>query len=118
MKEMVDRMALSEATANRILGTELGEIARQIVGRSSAKRLVVAGGDTSGRIQGLLQIQAIQVTTPIGIGAPLCYVYSEQPEINGLEVAFKGGQVGSENYFDRIRRAKTAAFETVALGEI
>ncbi|MBI9082777.1 MAG: hypothetical protein JEZ11_04210 [Desulfobacterales bacterium] len=75
-------------------------------------------GDTSGKIQELLQIQAIQVATPIGIGAPLCYVYSNQPEINGLEVAFKGGQVGSENYFDRIRRAKTAAFETVALGEI
>jgi uncharacterized protein YgbK (DUF1537 family) len=80
--------------------------------------LVVAGGDTSGRIQELLQIQAIQVATPIGIGAPLCYVYSNQPEINGLEVAFKGGQVGSENYFDLIRRAKTAPFETVALGEI
>jgi 3-oxoisoapionate kinase len=118
MKEMVDRMALSEAAANQNLGTELGEIARQIVSSSSAKRLVAAGGDTSGRIQEVLQIQAIQVATPIGIGAPLCYIYSDLPEINGLEVAFKGGQVGSQNYFDLIRRAKTAPFETVALGEI
>lgn len=75
MKEMMDRMALSEAAANRYLGTELGEIARQIAGSSSTKRLVVAGGDTSGRIQELLQIQAMQVAIPIGIAAPLCYVY-------------------------------------------
>lgn len=79
---------------------------------------MVAGGDTSGRIQELLQIQAMQVAIPIGIPAPLCYVYSNRPEINGLEMAFKGGQIGSENYFDLIRRAKTAPFEAVALGEI
>lgn len=75
MKEMVDQMALSEAAANRNIGTELGEIARQIVGSSSTKRLVVAGGDTSGRIQERLRIQAMQVAIPIGIAAPLCYGY-------------------------------------------
>ena len=65
----------------------------------------------------ILDIEAMQVAIPIGIAAPLCYVYSNQPEINGLEVAFKGGQIGSENYFGLIRRAKTAPFEAVALGE-
>jgi uncharacterized protein YgbK (DUF1537 family) len=59
-----------------------------------------------------------RATIPIGITAPLCYVYSNQPEINGLKVAFKSGQIGSENFFDLIRRAKTAPFEAVALGGI
>lgn len=118
MKEMTDRMDLAEADANRILGTELGDVARRIVGNSSTRRLVVAGGDTSGRIQEFLGIQALQVATAVGIGAPLCYVYSKKPEINGLEVAFKGGQVGNEDYFGQIRRTRTADFEAVALGKI
>ena len=76
------------------------------------------GGDTTGRIQKYLRIKALQVATAIGMGAPLCYVYSQRPQYNGLEVAFKGGQIGDPDYFHRVRFAHTAAFEKVALGRM
>jgi len=30
----------------------------------------------------------------------LCKVYSKNKDINGLEINFKGGQVGGEKYFE------------------
>jgi hypothetical protein len=40
------------------------------------------------------------------------------PEINGLEIAFKGGQIGSADYFDQVESACTLDFKAAALGEI
>jgi uncharacterized protein YgbK (DUF1537 family) len=118
MKKKAGQLSLSETEASRILGDELGDIAQKILHRSSVKRLVVAGGDTSGRIQKYLQIKALQVAKSIGLGAPLCYVFSQRKKINGLEVAFKGGQIGDPDYFVQAQSAHTAEFEKVALGTI
>jgi len=118
MKARALQLALSEAEANTILGTGLGEIAQQILHRRLVKRLVVAGGDTTGRIQKFLRIEALQVARSIGMGAPLCYVYSRDQQVNGLEVAFKGGQTGGPDYFHQVQSAQTAEFESVALGRM
>lgn len=118
MKTKAGELSLPETEANQILGIGLGDIAQEILRRSDVNRMVVAGGDTTGRIQRFLQIKALQVAKPIGIGAPLCYVYSERPKINGLEVAFKGGQVGEPDYFHQVQVACTAQFEKVALGRM
>jgi uncharacterized protein YgbK (DUF1537 family) len=40
------------------------------------------------------------------IGAPLCKAYSKNKKIDGLEVNFKGGQVGSEDYFQVVADGK------------
>ena len=118
MKKKAGQLSLSELDASRILGAELGDIAQKILRRSSLKRLVIAGGDTSGTIQKYLQIKALQVAKSIGLGAPLCYVFSQKAHINGLEVAFKGGQIGDPDYFIQAQHARTAEFEKVALGTI
>jgi uncharacterized protein YgbK (DUF1537 family) len=115
-KEKAKELSLAYETANEILGDALGEIALKILQVSNPRRFVVAGGDTAGRIQKHLSIQALQVAKPIGIAAPLCYVYSSEPTVNGLEMAFKGGQVGSINYFGKAQAARTPAFETAAWG--
>jgi uncharacterized protein YgbK (DUF1537 family) len=44
-------------------------------------------------------IDAVEMIAPLVIGAPLCKAYSKNKKIDGLEVNFKGGQVGSEDYF-------------------
>ncbi len=118
MAEMIQRRSLTHAEANQTLGNELGDMARDIIGSSGVKRLVIAGGDTAGRIQQSLQIEALQVAKPIGIAAPLCYVFSRQPEFNGLEMAFKGGQIGSRDYLYQVQCARTAEFEESALGKL
>ncbi len=118
MKEITVKLSLTDTEANQTLGNELGDMARDIVGNSQVKRLVIAGGDTAGRIQQSLQIEALQVSKPIGIAAPLCYVFSNKPEFNGLEMAFKGGQIGSTDYFYQVQCAHTAGFEELSLGEL
>lgn len=118
MAEMAEKLSLTAAEANATLGNELGDMARNIIGHSQVKRLVIAGGDTAGRVQQSLKIEALQVSKPIGIAAPLCYVFSRQPEFNGLEIAFKGGQVGSRDYLHQAQCARTADFEEVALGRL
>ena len=66
----------------------------------------------------MLRIEALQISATIGIAAPLCYVYSRLPEINGLEIAFKGGQIGSTDYFNQVECERTLDFKAAALGEI
>jgi uncharacterized protein YgbK (DUF1537 family) len=81
------------------LGTALGTIAKEAVMQSNIKRVVIAGGDTSSYAARAMEIDAVEMIAPIVSGAPLCKAYSTNEKINGLEVNFKGGQVGGEDYF-------------------
>jgi uncharacterized protein YgbK (DUF1537 family) len=40
-------------------------------------------------------------------GAPLCTVLSSEPHLRGLELALKGGQMGSADYFVSALRGST-----------
>jgi len=82
------------------LGTALGTIARQAVEKNNLQRIVIAGGDTSSYAARAMEIDAVEMIAPLVTGAPLCKAISENKSINGIEVNFKGGQVGSENYFE------------------
>ncbi len=66
----------------------------------------------------MLQVEAPQISKSIGIAAPLCYLYSRLPQINGLEIAFKGGQIGNKDFFNQVERGRTFDFREAALGEI
>ncbi len=81
------------------LGTALGTLAKLAVEHTGVKRVVVAGGDTSSYAARAMEIDAVEMIAPVVIGAPLCKAYSKNKNINGLEVNFKGGQVGDEKYF-------------------
>lgn len=82
------------------LGTALGQIAKAAAEKALVKRIVIAGGDTSSYAARAMEIEAVEMIAPLVIGAPLCKALSKNKSINGLEVNFKGGQVGSENYFE------------------
>jgi len=82
------------------LGTALGTIAKAAAEKAGVKRIVIAGGDTSSYAARAMEIEAVEMIAPIVIGAPLCKAISKNSFINGMEVNFKGGQVGSENYFE------------------
>lgn len=88
-----------ENLSSEKLGTALGSIAKQAVINSNVKRVVVAGGDTSSYAARAMEIDAVEMIAPLVSGAPLCKAYSKNEKMNGLEVNFKGGQVGAENYF-------------------
>lgn len=92
----------------RILGTALGRILRRTLGHSRVQRVCVAGGDTSSFAARALGIEALVMIAPLTPGAPLCRALAPGSPADGLEVVFKGGQVGGENYFEVVRNAKIA----------
>jgi 3-oxoisoapionate kinase len=81
------------------LGTALGTICKYAAEQSLVKRIIIAGGDTSSYAARAMEIEAVSMIAPFGVGAPLCRAISKNKNIDGLEVNFKGGQVGSETYF-------------------
>jgi uncharacterized protein YgbK (DUF1537 family) len=93
-----ERMVTTENTAED-LGRTLGEIAKRLIQQQSIKRIVVAGGDTSSYAARALGIQAVEMIAPLAPGAPLCKVTAADEDINGLQICFKGGQVGDEGFF-------------------
>jgi 3-oxoisoapionate kinase len=81
------------------LGATLGQIARAVLDRVKIKRLIVAGGDTSSYAARALGLEAIEMIAPLAPGSPLCRAHAPGSPADGLEINFKGGQVGTENYF-------------------
>lgn len=68
-----------------------------------ARRVIVAGGDTSGRVTRLLGVTSLAiVANPVG-NVVLLRAASDDPEVDGIELLLKGGQVGADSLFDDIR---------------
>ena len=94
----------------RLLGESLGRIARSAIEGTSVVRVCIAGGDTSGFAARELGIEAIEMVRPLTPGAPLCRAHAPGSPVHGMEVVFKGGQVGPEDYFGLLRSAEPPAF--------
>ena len=103
MRTSARELGIGLEKATDLLAETLGRITRKVILASGVRRAVLAGGDSSGRITKFLDIEAIQVGKSLGASAPICYIYSFQPAIHGLQIAFKGGQIGDEDYFDLVR---------------
>ncbi|AMX99209.1 four-carbon acid sugar kinase family protein [Mesorhizobium ciceri] len=94
-----------EEGARHRLGRGLGEILRNLTVEQSLRRVVIAGGDTSSHALGETGVDALTIRMPLPAspGSPLCVAHSRVKAIDGLEVALKGGQVGTDRYFSAIR---------------
>ena len=90
----------------KILGAALGKVLRGALEQSKVRRLCIAGGDTSSFAARALGIEALEMIAPLTPGAPLCRVFAPGSPADGLEVVFKGGQVGAENYFGIVKCGK------------
>jgi uncharacterized protein YgbK (DUF1537 family) len=89
----------------RVLGTALGQVLRRALAQSDAPRLCIAGGDTASFAARALGIQALTMIAPLTPGAPLCRAFAPGSPVNGREVVFKGGQVGSEDWLEKAKDA-------------
>ena len=90
------------AGASRRIGQALGRVLSRLIEEGEVRRAVVSGGDTSGDICTLLGIDALSALAPTVPGASLCRAHARGP-MDGIEIALKGGQMGSDDYFDWIR---------------
>lgn len=87
----------------QLLGHFYGKLVREISTRIRLAKLVICGGDTSSHTARALGITAVEMVGSYIHGAPLCKAFSKYPEIDGLEMNFKGGQVGPPEYFEVIK---------------
>ncbi|HEX3982301.1 MAG TPA: four-carbon acid sugar kinase family protein [Acidisoma sp.] len=93
----------SMATVNDRIGNGLGRILDRALRQARLHRGVIAGGDTSSHAalaMGVYALTALAATVP---GAALNKAYSDDPAHRDLELALKGGQMGTPDYFGRIR---------------
>jgi uncharacterized protein YgbK (DUF1537 family) len=87
---------LGRDRAGRIVETALAEIAQGLVGRG-VRRLVVAGGETSGAVVQALGIRGLRIGPQIDPGVPWTASLDDPP----LALALKSGNFGSKDFFTR-----------------
>jgi 3-oxoisoapionate kinase len=97
--------SLGDTFANgRQAGQALGAMLKEVVAKCRVPRIAVAGGDTSGQIARAVGIESLEYLGPLEPGAPLCRARSREPATDGLEITFKGGQVGHDDFFVTLLR--------------
>ncbi|MBB4568837.1 four-carbon acid sugar kinase family protein [Rhizobium leucaenae] len=96
--------------ARHRLGQALGIILRRLVEGEKLSRAVIAGGDTSSHALKELRVEALTTLLPLPQtpGSPLCVAHGSYAPTNGLQIALKGGQVGTDGYFPQIRDGRSA----------
>lgn len=87
---------------NRRIGEALGRVLRAVLQTSNTTRAVISGGDTSGHATRQLGVYALSVLAPTIPGASIFKAHADGP-MDGLELALKGGQMGSPDYFGWVR---------------
>jgi uncharacterized protein YgbK (DUF1537 family) len=94
---------VTESAANERLGAGMGQILKRLIERAGLRRVVISGGDTSGRAAAMLGIDALTAIGPLDPGSPLCRAHAACGGPDGLEIALKGGQVGRPDFFTAVR---------------
>lgn len=89
-----------------VYGSVLGQITNQVLKVVKIKRILFAGGDTSSYAASELDILALEMIAPLAPGAPLCKAVSDNEWVNGIEMNFKGGQVGTADYFIKVLKGE------------
>ncbi|UYN83165.1 MAG: four-carbon acid sugar kinase family protein [Microcella sp.] len=78
-------------------------IVRDAVHATATRRVIVCGGDTSGRVTAGLGIASLRIgANPIG-NVVVCIAEAEASPVDGLQLLLKGGQVGPVDLFTRIK---------------
>ncbi len=102
-REAASQTHQSIGEASGRIGNALGHVLREVLRESRLSRAVISGGDTSGLASAALDLVAVTALAPTIPGASLLKAHSDDPAFSTLELALKGGQMGSTDYFGWIR---------------
>ncbi|HSI41354.1 MAG TPA: four-carbon acid sugar kinase family protein [Xanthobacteraceae bacterium] len=98
LNEAVAASGADAGAVNARIGDGLGQVLDRVVRTAGLKRAVISGGDTSGHAGMVLGIYAVTALAPLAPGSPLCRGFADDAH-DGLEIAFKGGQMGAPDFF-------------------
>lgn len=88
--------------AGETIAVSVAVLLQELLRASQVRRVVVAGGDTSGHVARKLGILALTMLAPLSPGCPLCRAHVPESSLDGLEIAFKGGQVGKPDFYSSV----------------
>ncbi|MFN3192491.1 MAG: 3-oxo-tetronate kinase [Aureliella sp.] len=78
-----------------------GKLAKQLVDQFQVRKLVVAGGETSGAVVAALDIQGLRIGPEISTGVPWTEtISSSTPQTPQLALALKSGNFGEQDFFE------------------
>ena len=103
LREAVQTAGVSADGVYDRIGDGLGRMLGRVMRTAGIGRGIIAGGDTSSHAAlalGVYALTALAATVP---GAALCRAHSDDPDRRDLELALKGGQMGTPDYFGRIK---------------
>jgi 3-oxoisoapionate kinase len=103
------RGTVGRSVSPDMLGQLLGRVARHAVVYTGVRRVVIAGGDTSSYAARALGIKSLSMLAPLSRGAPFCRAHAPGDPVDGVELNFKGGQVGSPDYFGAAVRGRLSS---------
>jgi len=86
----------------RALARVGGELLAGVLAAVPLSRVGIAGGDTSSHAVQALDAWGLSYGAPLAPGVALCRLHSAVPGLDGLEIALKGGQMGGEDFFERL----------------
>ena len=86
----------------RALAEAGGRLLAAVLARAPLARVGVAGGDTSSHAVLGLDAWGLSFMRRLAPGVSLCRLHSDQPELDGLELMLKGGQMGGDDLFERL----------------
>lgn len=99
IKQAQEHSRFGTADYRRSIGQGLGQILKHVLEATDIRRVVVAGGDTSGYVAYELGLTALEMVCPMAPGSPLCRASAPNQVYDGMEIVFKGGQVGRREFY-------------------
>lgn len=87
----------------KVIGRAFATLLNSAMIESPLERVVLAGGDTSSHTLRGLPVTALEMVAPISPGVPLCKLHATDPNLNEVEIALKGGQLGGLDYFVQLQ---------------
>lgn len=84
------------------LAQAAGQLLARVLRRVRPGRIGLAGGDTSSHGIQALEVWGLSYLAPLDPGVALCRLHSDTPVLDGLEVMLKGGQMGSDDLFEKL----------------
>jgi uncharacterized protein YgbK (DUF1537 family) len=113
LRAAVEASGVAMDVVNDRIGNGLGRILDTTLRSAKLHRGIVAGGDTSSHAvlaMGVYALTALAATVP---AAALNKAHSDDAAHRDLELALKGGQMGTPDYFGRIRAGGQDISKTV-----
>lgn len=89
--------------ALRAIARAAASVVSAVVHAGVSSRVIVCGGDTSGRVVRALGVESVVIADNPVSNVVLLRAQAADPAVDGVELVLKGGQVGDDDLFESVR---------------